>query len=535
MDPPNNGPSVPTAIRDQTVTVTKPSGRVSIPNPLYSYTWGSSLPSEMGGGPWSNFATTLRRPVGNPTRSNNNEMNSRFGSLRTSLRNRVFDLFASRANWGQASTSQIGVRTASSGNSVDSYESVHDAVHVTAGGESGGHMYYLDYSSFDPIFWLHHTNVDRLLTMHQYMNTGSWVAPGNINHPMAQWNQGEAKNEGSPLKPFTKDTDGKYFTSIDIKSTLSLGYYYPETKDRNVGDVARAINRLYSYGGRSIATKRGLIGDLVDGVKDFIGQFPGRAFRKGDYHTILSIVANKYALAGSYSVHCFVGKPSSNSTSNSTAPYPVGHNSTTSYNTTGDFTEDPNYVGMYGVLGGTMAGGGNASYPVLTEGALPLTACLQGKEAKGELESLKPEHVEPYLKENLHYKVIGPDGKELNPDDIPDFHVYVKTAPVTPANGDDELPSYGEYINLPEVTIDLPAGKPWEYVPNPFDIPLPEGYGPSPSGTPSSPSGTAAPIPFPTGVFPYPTLPWEEEGYCMQKQTIEYVDESGNFLYSETS
>jgi tyrosinase len=28
-------------------------------------------------------------------------------------------------------------------------------------------------------------------------------------------------------------------------------------------------------------------------------------------------------------------------------------------------------------------------------------------------------------------------------------------------------------------------------------------------------------------------MPWEEQGYCVTKQTIEYVDESGNFLYSE--
>jgi tyrosinase len=36
----------------------------------------------------------------------------------------------------------------------DSIESVHDTVHNMLG--SNGHMSYLSYASFDPIFWLHH-------------------------------------------------------------------------------------------------------------------------------------------------------------------------------------------------------------------------------------------------------------------------------------------------------------------------------------------------------------------------------------------
>ena len=162
--------TVPTLIRDQTVTVTKPEGTVTIPNPLYSYSWGNSLPSEMGGGPWNSWPNTLRRPVSNPTRSNNNEMNARFNSLRVSLRDRVFALFSSKQPWGAASTSAIGVRTQLSGSGVDSFESVHDVVHNTAGGETGGHMYYLDISSFDPIFWLHHAFVDRNFRIWQNAN-----------------------------------------------------------------------------------------------------------------------------------------------------------------------------------------------------------------------------------------------------------------------------------------------------------------------------------------------------------------------------
>lgn len=536
----NGSATVPTLIRDQTVTVTKPSGTVTIANPLYSYSWGSSLPSEIGGGPWNSWPNTLRRPVANPTRSNNNEMNARFNAVRVSLRDRVFALFSSKQAWGAASTSQIGVRTELSGSGVDSFESVHDVVHNTAGGETGGHMYYLDISSFDPIFWLHHTNIDRLLAMYQLIVPNTYVANGNINRGMAQWQQGEAKNSYTPLKPFTKNTKGDYFTSQDIRETRVLGYHYPETSERTYSQVARAVTSLYGAGQRTL-TKR------ADNETSYeTGQYQGRPLKEGDYHHVLSVVADKFAMDGSYTVHCFIGKPGSNSTSNSTAPYsnstapyPIsnstapytnGTSGEADYDPSTDYTQDPNYVGAYGVLGGMKAGGGgNTTYPVMTEGALPLTTCLQGKEAAGEIKSLHPDDVEPYLAENLYYKVVGVNG-ELNPDDIPNFHVYAKCTKVTPAASDDELPDLSApYQKLPKATENKPAGKPFTYTPTPIDTPLPDGpeYEEGPSASQSS-------TPYPSsGVFPYPTLPWEEQGYCVTKQTIEYVDQDGNFLYAE--
>jgi tyrosinase len=529
MDPGQGQPVVPTSMRDQTVSVTKPSGRVTIPNPLYSYTWGDSMPAEIGGGPWNSWPITLRRPVSNPTRSNNNEMNARFNSMRVSLRDRVFALFSSKQNWGAASTSSIGVRTDLSGGGVDSFESVHDAVHNTAGGESGGHMYYLDISSYDPLFWLHHTNIDRLLAMYQHIVPNTYVANGNIRRPMAQWNQGEAKNSYTPLKPFTKDTKGNYFTSQDVKETRVLGYYYPETSERSYSQVASAVSRLYGAGSRTI-TKR-------HNTEDSTGQYLGRPYKEGDWHHVLSVVADKYAMEGSYTIHCFIGKPKNNSTSsNSTVPYPSPSKPTlpagnvtapasnctaeAEYDPSTDFTQDPNYVGAYGVLGGMMAGGGNASFPIMTDGSLPLTSCLMGKEASGELESLRPEHVEPYLAEHMYYKVIGVKG-ELNADEIPNLHISAKCTKVTPAASDDGLPDLSApYQPMPDATKDKPAGKPFVYKPSPYDIALPDDADAS-SPPPSS------------GNLPYPTLPWDEAGYCKSQQTIEYVDQNGNFLYAE--
>jgi len=545
------GPTVPTLMRDQTVTVTKPNGQVTIANPLYSYSFGNSLPNEMGGGPWNNNPFTLRRPVANPTRSNNNEMNGRFDSMRVSLRDRVFALFSSKQPWGYASTSAIGVRTDLSGSGVDSFESIHDAIHNTAGGESGGHMYYLDVSAFDPLFWLHHTNVDRLLNMYQFIVPDTWVANGNINRGMAQWNQGEAKNGGTPLKPFTKGTYGDYFTSGDVRETRVFGYYYPETSDRSYGQVAQAVTRLYGAGVRQL-NKR------ADAVNEKTGQYLGRPMKEGDYHHVLDITADKFAMEGSYTVHCWIDNAGGNSTSNSTAPYgnstasaytpvstgyPTKHNGTGSeavedYDPSQDYTQDPNYVGAYGVLGGMKAGGGNATYPIITRGSLPLTTCLQGKEYYGDLESLAPEHVEPYLAKNLRYKVVGING-EIDPSTIPSFHVAVKCTKVKPAANEYELPDLSEpYTVLEKATEKLPAGKPYTYKPSPIDIAMPDAdyeEGGSNGGNTGGYNGGNGPLnggkpgqSYPnTGVFPYPTMPWEEQGYCNVQQEIKYVYPDG--------
>ncbi|KAH8724533.1 common central domain of tyrosinase-domain-containing protein [Phaeosphaeriaceae sp. PMI808] len=565
----NGGPTVPTTIRDQQVTVTKPQGQVTIANPLYSYSWGNSLPNEIGGGPWNNNPFTLRRPVANPTRSNNNEMNGRFDGMRISLRDRVFALFSSKQPWGYATTSAIGVRTDLSGSGVDSFESVHDAIHNTAGGESGGHMYYLDMSSFDPIFWLHHTNIDRLMTMYQYIVPDTWVANGNINRPMAQWNEGEAKNGGTPLKPFTKSTYGDYFNSGDVRETRVFGYYYPETSDRSYGQVAQAVTNLYGAGVRQLNKRDSPVDEKT-------GQYLGRPMKEGDYHHVLDITADRFAMDGSYTVHCFIGDDGNSTSTNSTAPYgnstvPYGNATSSAYspsatapvnpykNGTGevledydpskDFTRDPNYVGAYGVLGG-MKAGGNSSYKVMTRGSLPLTTCLQGKEYFGKLKSLKPEDVEPYLQKNLYYKVIGVNG-EIDPKTIPNFHVVAKCNKVVPAASPNELPDLSApYQVLEKATEKLPAGNLYTYIPQPVDIPIPgasyeEGSGSYPGSYPGSNNnggnygtpgqnnnnngGNGKPgVSYPNnGVFPYPTMPWQEQGYCAVVQTIKYVYPDG--------
>ncbi|PVI07012.1 Di-copper centre-containing protein, partial [Periconia macrospinosa] len=514
QEPTTSGENIPKVIRDANISVTKPSGKVTIKNPLYSYSFGSSLPSEMGWGPANGFPETLRSPSG--TTSNNDAVNSAFGQARVSWRQRVYALFATKGDWGRVSSSEYGLAT--SRQNTDSYEAIHDEIHSTVGG-TNGHMSYLDVAAFDPLFWLHHTNIDRFLTMHQLLAPQTWVASGVQSTGTAQWNQGEMKDGNTPLKPFMKDTSGAYYTSGEVRETRTLGYFYKETESRDVNTVISAINKLYGLGEKGMALDpTSSSSGHGNGNANGNGKpFPGRPFKDGDYDTVLSLVGDKYGLPGSCKVFCFLGnKPvtGNNSTSNHTLPGNSTKPATPApvNNSTGtDYYNHPDYVGSHTFLGGSVVKT-NASSPALVEGSVPLTACLQGKVESGELKSLHPDDVEPYLQKNLHYKVIGPNGNEIQPEKLPNFHAKVKSCPVTPAP-EGQLPTFHEYIDLPRVNI--PASNPWTPPPQPPTLPS--------SGSPGKP-GTSSPI----GSMP---MPWDEPGYCVSKQTIKYVDSNGKFLY----
>ncbi|KAF2815433.1 Di-copper centre-containing protein [Mytilinidion resinicola] len=496
--PPSGEGDVPTAIRDQTVTVTGPTGTQTLKNPLYQYTFHPPS-NDLGGSPFNTWTTTIRRPYRDNDqqawRSNNGEFDSVMNSNRVSLRDRVYNLFINNANFAQVSTEATGTNTGNP-NSHDSFESTHDSIHVISGGDTGpaggGDMYYLDLSAFDPVFWLHHANVDRQFAMWQVINPNTYVGNGIITQNNWQWNSGEMKNSYTPLKPFTKDTKGTYFTSMDIRKTTALNYYYPETNSgATASSVKSAVNTLYGPNSKS-TFKRDVAGRSLP--------YEGRPVRQGDHEYLLTINCHKFAFDGSYTILAFLGNVSD---ANPQAWYTA-----------------PNLIGINGVL--AMKGMGNSTVPI--EGCIPLTTTLQGKVATGELEDLTPYKVSHYLKQHLTWRVLRYGNVVVPADEVPGLHLAVSTCPVEPAKAADEFPTWvGTMQIMANVTAGKPAGNPWTPPANPYGTPS------SPSGAPSAPYPTSSNVPW------NPSVPEDEPGYCVSHQTIEYVDQDGNFLYSEKS
>jgi hypothetical protein len=81
---------------------------------------------------------------------------------------------------------------------------VHGSVHVRTGGDMGG----VPTAGYDPIFYLHHANIDRLWA--------DWQAahPGPL----------PADEAGFQLQPFTRPYSIQWQTGADVESTEALGY-----------------------------------------------------------------------------------------------------------------------------------------------------------------------------------------------------------------------------------------------------------------------------------------------------------------------
>jgi len=138
------------------------------------------------------------------------------------------------------------------GNRVVSLEQPHNDVHLAVGGydiqagppphEAGilrganGDMGENNTAAFDPIFFFHHCNVDRMFWLWQkrhckeheleikegYAGTSSYDLQG----PVPEMKPGQDLTMSTPLRPFLKDAWGTFYTSADVVNIHSLGYDY---------------------------------------------------------------------------------------------------------------------------------------------------------------------------------------------------------------------------------------------------------------------------------------------------------------------
>jgi tyrosinase len=105
----------------------------------------------------------------------------------------------------------------------------HDQVHGWVGGFfSGvdGLMRRIETSALDPVFWLHHANLDRLWE--------SWIRHGNANPPDPAWTENDT-NSGVGVDYNFVDGAGNLATTFrivnQVLSTTTMGYEYQELVD----------------------------------------------------------------------------------------------------------------------------------------------------------------------------------------------------------------------------------------------------------------------------------------------------------------
>ena len=228
--PARGAPALPPALSSPKVTVFDTDGQTkSIDNPLYSFYFHPLNPSPgdfSTRGKWSKIPQTVRWPDANGN-SQNGLANSALANEAPTLRRNVSLLLQSYTRF-MAFSNNRWLQNDKPGQ-YGSVENVHDTIHDTIGGPNG-HMGSFDVSAFDPIFWLHHCNIDRIFAMWQALGNTSYVEPGVTGVGNFSFPKGGIENVNTPLKPFWDKSGVNFWTSEGVQSTRTFGYDYLETQ-----------------------------------------------------------------------------------------------------------------------------------------------------------------------------------------------------------------------------------------------------------------------------------------------------------------
>jgi tyrosinase len=240
----------PSALTARRVNVTDKNGPRQINNPLASFNFHPVNPTAGDfNALWSRFPATARYPDRNGN-SNNSQVNSAITNMSAALRRSVV-IALSFQNYNAFSNNRWLKNQQP--RDYGSLENIHDNLHGAIGGR--GHMGALDVSAFDPVFWLHHTNVDRLWAIWGSLNPNSYVEPGEAGRDSFTTRQGTVEDVNTQLKPFWDASGTKFWNSAGVKDTTTFNYAYPETqrwKFANVADYQRNVKstvaQLYGTG-----------------------------------------------------------------------------------------------------------------------------------------------------------------------------------------------------------------------------------------------------------------------------------------------
>ncbi|KAF3921073.1 Tyrosinase [Arthrobotrys entomopaga] len=411
-----------------------------IANPLYSYKFTSVSELEPQ---WGNYWNTLRETIRfsaemgpNPSFDTLSQVMSKEGAQwKSDVHKLLLD-------------SEYSFPTMSNELSV-----VHGAVHQAVGGRFG-HMNPVEFSGFDPIFFLHHANVDRLFGIWQtvfpsnYTMTGTTTTRSNF-----VFVKGHHINMKTDLKPFYQST-GKFWNSESVTDVKTFGYTYPET-GMSRGDTIATVKALYGQtstdikaalkiktsGGlpnkqtkRAIAEPKGTVntkptaGELAGVVGQIVHD--SNKYREWEAFIKVSVGTNPF------SVTVFMGEPASADPK--------------------DWVNDKNYIGSYSPFTNWKKNTGQKMI-----GKVSLTSKLLSKVTTKEVESMNPGAVVPYLLKNLKFKGLNLEKSTRRAADIKSFKdlkIEISSTDVTLAKTDSDLPKWGKPENQIN-WIDVSAGK----------------------------------------------------------------------------
>ncbi|KAF3157991.1 hypothetical protein TWF225_004251 [Orbilia oligospora] len=289
-----NQSRMPKVTMDKTISVMAPDGKggerkATIANPFYSYVF-KGPENTVFKKDFTGLKATARRPEDSASSVSfdaaaDNAMQSGYNTRRK----QTYNALTSATTFNFFS---------------NALEKLHNDVHMQVGGN--GIMGLISYAAFDPIFWLHHNNIDRLLAIWQAANPGKYLTPDTATPSFKRRVQeGDQDDLDTPLYPW-KHTDGTWWTSNDVKDVTNIwkyGYGYPEVPCYYQGDTntlddhaTEAINR--AYGDIGVPRIKGRAA-----VKS--ASVAGRNVTEWD----INIIVDQAELPGTFSIYVFLGNP----------------------------------------------------------------------------------------------------------------------------------------------------------------------------------------------------------------------------------
>jgi tyrosinase len=431
------------------VSIFTTNGQQTVSNPLYSYTFqsdaaGNGFPPS---NPLANLACTVRHWDGKTNLSDHPAANAAMASTAPGLLSASYRVFSDTSDYTAFSTTaMLPNRTSTTGNNI---EIIHNQIHNNLGGY--GHMSWLELAAFDPIFWLHHANVDRMFAMWQALYPGTYVAPARNQIGSYYESIGTMDSGSSDLAPFHSTEDGtSMWTSDAVRSTAVFDYSYPELPDWTLNSSALAdhvrseINRLYNPPApagrkRSIPRKTRRAASIAEAFSHVtFDDAKMLGVNNANRQWFASIQMDRFAYSTSFAIYFFMGDPPADASQWSWAP---------------------NLIGAHAqFISADLSSMHPDGLPTArVRGEVSLTHTLLAGVDRGMLPNLGPEAVVPLLKQGLQWRARAPGGCEIDATKLTGLMISIGSKSVKPTTCPQQFPVYGDAEWYSEVTQNAPC------------------------------------------------------------------------------
>jgi tyrosinase len=454
----------PEVISMETVNIVTPDGQTTaVVNPLLKYTF-NPIPRAFPQ-PYSAWPTTIRHPDNPNSPDATTDVQALvddLSSIQEDITSSTYNLLSRVATWPAFSNHTAG----DGGSASNSLEAIHDEIHGYVGGDMGDPAV----AAHDAIFFLHHANVDRILSFWAALHPGVWVTPGPAEGGTYTIPGNAKVDSNTPLQPFWSSQTG-YWASTQTTTTETFNYSYPEFNGLPndpaavQAAIANYVNQQYGGGSNFSGSGGPAVNFLAQASADGGAQAPPASLPPP-----VSQVASASPSAAAGTVHPFAsrggpphtaakaqaGQEASNAIYDWTArihfkKFELGHGFTVLL-FLGDVPEDPSkwrtspsFVGAHVAFVNTAADQcancrEQADLQAVAEGFVHLNKAIAKLSG---VSSFEPRYITPYLKDNLHWRVQATDRTAVSLDKLPSLEVTVAAILLTQTPG-SHFPTAGE-------------------------------------------------------------------------------------------